>query len=231
MSEDNDSKRNIVLAIPNRSSSSQMNAQLANFIHKVGEDEMPETGNYNLKVNFSYLQPVDANRNKMVKNFLEDEENEWLLMIDDDVVPPGDILEMIDLGEKVVSATVTIKKDGVPHPVIVKQRDDGKYRRITMQEYSEEITDKGLVEVDGVGTGCLLIHRSVLEEMSPPWFKFLYNEDGTLKLGEDFYFGQRLRELGQPMYVSSDFVCSHYRKTDLTEFAQIVAEAENVSPE
>jgi len=231
MSEDNDSKRNIVLAIPNRSSSSQMNAQLANFIHKVGEDEMPETGNYNLKVNFSYLQPVDANRNKMVKNFLEDEENEWLLMIDDDVVPPGDILEMIDLGEKVVSATVTIKKDGVPHPVIVKQRDDGKYRRITMQEYSEEITDKGLVEVDGVGAGCLLIHRSVLEEMSPPWFKFLYNEDGTLKLGEDFYFGQRLRELGQPMYVSSDFVCSHYRKTDLTEFAQIVAEAENVSPE
>jgi GT2 family glycosyltransferase len=228
---DDEQSKNIVLAIPNRSSSSQINAELANFIHKVGEEQMPESGDYELKVNFSYLQPVDANRNKMVKNFLENEDNEWMLMVDNDVVPPGDILQMVDCGEKVVSATVTVKKQGVPHPVIVKQRDDGKFRRITMEEYHDEISDEGLVEVDGVGTGCLLIHRSVFEEMSPPWFKFVYNEDGTLKLGEDFYFGQRLRQMNQPMYVSSEFVCSHYRKTDLTEFAQIVADAENVSPE
>lgn len=222
---DDDSKKNIVLAIPNRDASSQMTAQLANFIHKVGEDEMPETGDYNLKVSFSYLQPVDANRNKMVKSFLEDEDNEWLLMVDNDVVPPMNILEMVDYGKKVVSGTVTIKKKGVPQPVIVKQRDDGKYRQIGLSEYYDEVGEDGLVEVDGVGTGCLLIHRSVLEEMSPPWFKFVYNEDGTLKLGEDFYFGEMLRQNDVPMYVSSDHVCSHYRKTDLTEFAQIVGRA------
>lgn len=229
MKEDN--KKNIVLAIPNRSSASQINAELAHFIHQVGEDEMPESGEYDLKVTFSYLQPVDANRNKMVKEFLENEDNEWLLMVDNDVVPPGDILKMVDYGEKVVSATVTIKKDGVPHPVIVKQRDDGKFRRMSMDEYRDEVADNGLVEVDGLGTGCLLIHRSVLEEMSPPWFKFIYNEDGTLKLGEDFYFSERAKDLDEPLYVTSEFVCSHYRKTDLTEFAQIVAEAENAAVE
>jgi len=226
-----DDKKNIVLAIPNRSSSSQINAELAHFIHGVGEEHMPESGDYELKVSFSYLQPVDANRNKMVKDFLQNENNEWMLMVDNDVVPPGDILKMVDTGEKVVSATVTVKKEGVPHPVIVKQREDGKFRRMGMEEYREEISDEGLVEVDGVGTGCLLVHRSVFEEMSPPWFKFVYNEDGTLKLGEDFYFGQRLRQMDIPMYVNSNYVCSHYRKTDLTEFAQIVADAENVSPE
>jgi GT2 family glycosyltransferase len=222
---------NIVLAIPNRSASSQINAQLANFIHKVDEENMPDSGDYDLKVSFNYLQPVDANRNKMVKDFLENEDNEWMLMVDNDVVPPGDILKMVDHGKKVVSGVVTIKKDGVPHPVITRKTDEGKFRRISLQEYQDEVDEEGLIEVDGAGTGCLLVHRSIFEEMSPPWFKFMYNEDGTLKLGEDFYFSQRLEEMGQPTYVSSEFVCSHYRKTDLTEFAQIVAEAENVNPE
>jgi len=108
----------------------------------------------------------------------------------------------------------------------------GQYRRVGLEEYWDELDDdSGLIEVDGVGTGCLLVHRSVLEEMQPPWFKFVYNEDGTLKLGEDFYFGEQLRQMGQEMFVSTDHVCSHYRKTDLTEFAEIVAEAENVDPE
>lgn len=220
--------KNIVLAIPNRSASSQINAQLAHRIEQLGnEGTMPESDDYSVSIDFTYGQPVDSNRNKMVKSFLEDEDNEWLFMVDNDVVPPKDFLKMVDTGKKVVSGTVTIKKDGVPHPVIVKQKENGEFRRMGLDEYQEEIQDNGLVEVDSVGTGCLMIHRSVLEEMKPPWFKFLYNEDGTLKLGEDFYFGQKLQELGHDTFVHSDVLCSHYRKTDLTEFARIVAEAEN----
>jgi GT2 family glycosyltransferase len=229
MSEDD--TKNIVFAIPNRSSSSQINAELANVIHSLGSDHMPESGDYNVKVSFNYLQPVDANRNQMVKDFLGDEDNEWLIMCDNDVVPPRDILQMVDYGEKVVSATVTIKKERVPQPVIVKQRDDGQYRQMGMDEYYEEIDDEGLVEVDGVGTGCILIHRSVVEDIEPPWFRFIYNDDGTLELGEDFYFGEKLRQNDYSMYVSSEHVCSHFRKTDLTDFAQVVAEVDKSKDE
>lgn len=220
---------NIVIGIPNRSASSQISAGLAHFIDQVGsEGTMPESGDFTVSVSFSYLQPVDANRNKMVKDFLKDEDNEWLLMVDNDVVPPLNVLQMVDYGEDVVSGTVTIKKDGVPHPVIVKQREDGKYRRMALSEFHDEIDEEtGLIPVDGVGTGCLLIHRSVLEEeLAPPWFRFVYNEDGTLKLGEDFFFGEKLRQSGVDMFVSSEHLCSHYRKVDLTEYGQIVAEAE-----
>jgi len=123
---------------------------------------------------------------------------------------------------------VTIKKDGVPHPVIVKQREDGQYRRMALSEFHDEIDEEtGLIPVDGVGTGCLLINRRVLEEeVAPPWFRFVYNEDGTLKLGEDFFFGEKLRQSGVDMFVSSEHLCSHYRKVDLTEYGQVVAEAE-----
>jgi len=226
-----DDTKNIVFAIPNRSSTSQINAELANVIHSLGRDHMPESGDYNVKVSFNYLQPVDANRNQMVKDFLGDEDNEWLIMCDNDVVPPRDILQMVDYGEKVVSATVTIKKERVPQPVIVKQRDDGQYRQMGMDEYYDEIDDEGLVEVDGVGTGCILIHRSVVEDIEPPWFRFIYNDDGTLELGEDFYFGEKLRQNDYSMYVSSEHVCSHFRKTDLTDFAQVVAEVDKSKDE
>jgi len=185
--------------------------------------EVPEEGDYEVKVRHSYMQPIDANRNKMVKQFLSDEDNDWLLMIDDDVVPPKDIIKMVEHGKPVVSATVTIKKGAVPQPVILKEQGD-QYRQISMGEYVDGEAD-GLIEVDGVGTGCLLIRRDVLENMQPPWFKFLYNEeDGTLQLGEDFYFSRRLSEQGVPLHVSTDHVCSHFKKTDLTEVANVVAE-------
>jgi len=222
-----DDTKNIVFAIPNRTSSSQINAELANRIHSIGKNHMPESGDYDVKVNFNYLQPVDANRNQIVNDFLRDEDNEWLLMNDNDVVPPPDILQMVDYDKKIVSATVTIQKEDVPQPVILKQRDDDQYRGMSMEEYHEEIQDNGLVEVDGLGTGCLLIHRSVLEEMSPPWFSFIYADDGTLELGEDLYFAEKARQTGHKMFVSSEHTCAHFRKTDLTRYAEVVANAGN----
>jgi len=210
----------IEVCIPNRDSTSQMNASLSKTIQSL---EMPEDGDYNVKVRHSYMQPVDANRNKMVKSFLQDEENDWLLMIDNDVVPPKDILKMVECGKPVVSATVTIKKGSVPQPVILKEEGD-QYRQVNIGEFVDEEQD-GLIQVDGVGTGCLLVRRDVLEGMQPPWFKFLYNEeDGSLKLGEDFYFSRRLKQNGVPIHVSTEFVCSHFKKIDLTEVANVVAE-------
>lgn len=162
----------------------------------------------------------------MVKNFLSDEDNDWLLMIDNDVVPPKDILTMIEHGKPVVSATVTIKKGSVPQPVILKEEGD-QYRQVNVAEFLDEESD-GLIEVDGVGTGALLVRRDVLEEMKPPWFKFLYNEeDGSLRLGEDFYFSRRLKQNGVPLFVSTEHVCSHFKKVDLTEVANVVAEYQN----
>lgn len=226
MSEDD--KHRIEIAIPNRSSSSQINASLAKTLQSL---DSPDTEkNYEVSVSFSYLQPVDANRNEMVKNFLNNPDNEWLLMIDNDIVPPVDILSMVEHGEKVVSGVCTIKKDKVPQPVIVKEDESRtNYRQVNLSEYQDEVREDGLLEVEGIGTGCLLIHRSVLEEMKPPWFRFEYNEYGGLALGEDFYFSRRLRENDVPMYVDTNMVCSHYKKTDLTEFATVVADLQDAA--
>ena len=68
----------------------------------------------------------------------------------------------------------------------------------------------GLIEVmAGPGSG-LLIHRSVLDRLEPPWFVMgKYSPELT---SEDFYFYQRLRELTQPrvpIYVDLDTRLGH----------------------
>lgn len=217
-----DDKKSIEISIPNRSASASMNASLAKTLNSL--DRPDELSDYEVSVNFHHLQPVDANRNEMVKSFLEKPEAEWLLMVDDDIVPPTNILEMVTHDKPVVSAVCTIKKGRVPSPTVMKE-DGDSYRQVGISEVLEERDeDTGLLEVDGVGTGCLLIHRSVLEDMKPPWFKFQYNEYGGLQLGEDFYFSRRCKQDDIEMYVDTDKVCSHFKKVDLTEYANNVAE-------
>lgn len=217
-----DTSKSIEICIPNRRASSAMNASLAKTLQSL---EIPDSlTDYKVSVNFHHLQPVDANRNEMVKSFLEKEDAEWLLMIDNDIVPPVDILKMVEHDEPVVSAVCTIKKGDVPQPVIVRDNGDN-YRQVNIQEAVDEIDDEtGLLQVDGVGTGALLIRRDVLEDMKPPWFKFQYNEYGGLQLGEDFYFSRRCQENNVPMYVDTTMITQHFKKTDLTEYAQNVAE-------
>src|SRR6056297_2263488 len=215
-------KKSIEIAIPNRESEAEMCADLSRVLQSLESPDTEES--YQVNVNFSYLQPVDANRNKMVKEFLDKPEAEWLLMIDSDVAPPTDILSMIEYGEPVISAVVTIKKEGVPRPLLLKKRKT-QYGVMTLDELEEKINDSGIVSVDGVGTGCLLMHRDVLEKMEPPWFQFVYNEYGGLQLGEDFYFSRKLEEQDVTPKVSTNHVCSHYRKVDLTEFLKIVTDA------
>lgn len=217
-----DTKKSIQISIPNRSASSEMSASLAKTLQSL---EVPESlQDYKVSVNFHHLQPVDANRNEMVKSFLEKEHAEWLLMIDSDIVPPVDILKMVEHDKPIVSAVCTIKKGDVPQPVIVKEAGNN-YRQVNIQEAVDEIDDEtGLLEVEGVGTGAILIRRDVLEDMKPPWFKFEYNEYGGLKLGEDFYFSRRCKQNDVDMFVDTTMITQHFKKTDLTEYAQNVAE-------
>jgi len=215
--------KSIEIAIPSRSATADINASLVKTLQSL---ERPDSlSEYEVNVNFHHLQPVDANRNEMVKSFLEKPDAEILIMIDSDIVPPVDILKMVEHDEPVVSAVCTIKKGKVPSPTVMKEEGDS-YRQVEISEVLEERDeDSGLLEVDGVGTGCLLIRRDVLENMQPPAFKFIQNEYGGLKLGEDFYFSRKCKENDINMYVDTTQICSHFKTVDLTEYANVVAEA------
>jgi hypothetical protein len=82
-----------------------------------------------------------------------------------------------------------------------------------------------LFQIDACGTGCVLIHRSVLEKMreyadpnqGTDWCWFW---DGPINgnwISEDLLFSRRIRQLGFPIYVHTGAVLPHQKSYWLSE--------------
>jgi hypothetical protein len=102
---------------------------------------------------------TDANRNEVSKGFIG-EDADWIFWIDDDTVPPIDaILHLVKLGRPFVAGLYFLPRKPF-NPIAYKRHtDSGLY-------YPIYNYPKGaLMEVDSVGMGCTLIHRSVYEQI------------------------------------------------------------------
>ena len=60
-----------------------------------------------------------------------------------------------------------------------------------------------LVEVEGIGMGCILIKTSIFEEMSKPWFEFQWTPSSNDFLGEDMYLCQKIAAAGYSIKVDT----------------------------
>ena len=105
-----------------------------------------------------------------------------------------------------------------PVPAIFQDSPDGF---LPLYKY-----DKNAVfEIDAAGTGCLMVHRSVLEAMreaadpnqGKDWCWFW---DGPVKgewIGEDLLFCRRIKSLGFPIYVNTAAILPHSKSYWLKE--------------
>jgi hypothetical protein len=157
--------------------------------------------------------PFDHARNAGCQALLSSR-REWLFFLDSDVCPPPDAVHRLLAHNKPVISGVYHRRSP-PHGVPVMMRN---YQWVTELPAANE---PQLIEVDFVGAGCLLIHRSVLEALAQrphppgkPWFHWRVDLDTSVPLGEavseDFSFCQRVRrELGIPILVDCSVRCLH----------------------
>lgn len=60
-----------------------------------------------------------------------------------------------------------------------------------------------LVEVQGIGMGCMLMKTSVFDQLEKPYFEFRYKEDTQDWYGEDFVLLHKLRNNNHKIYVDT----------------------------
>lgn len=98
-------------------------------------------------------------QNIVVKTFIE-KDFEWLLLIEDDVMLPEDAFLKFNKYMREETAPVVsglyFTKTNPPEPLVFRGRGTSYYSNWKMGD---------LVWVDGVPTGCLLIHRGILKAM------------------------------------------------------------------
>jgi len=90
----------------------------------------------------------------------------------------------------------------------MNKQSDGQYKTIPSDNR------KGLVEVDGLGAGCMMIKREILESMEAP-FKDKIRENGTRSIGHDYFFCERAKKRGYKIYADWNVLCDHVKKVPL----------------
>jgi hypothetical protein len=172
---------------------------------------------------------LSKQRNRVVKQFLDGTKSDWLLLIDSDeqlsLEAFDKLLETAHDKERPVVAGLVFAGFGIegapypkPVPAIFQDAPEGF---LPLYKYDKD----SVFEIDAAGTGCLLIHRSVLEKMretadknqGPDWCWFWDGPVDGNWIGEDLLFCRRIRALGFPIYVNTGAILPHQKSYWLDE--------------
>ncbi|MFH1209366.1 MAG: glycosyltransferase [archaeon] len=142
-------------------------------------------------------------RNILRKKVL-DEGYDYLLSLEQDIVPPKDVIErLLEHKKDIISGLYFYlgddKKTLLP---VVWVHYEGKYAR---RLYLNEVTGNRIIEAITCGLGCVLIHRKVLEEIE---FRYVKEKPSW----DDLWFSEDARTKGFKVYVDTSIKCKHYNK-------------------
>ena len=171
---------------------------------------------------------VDRNRDKIVKAFLRSPRKpDWLLFLDSDMTFPEDIVYRLLVHRKPIVGGLYFHR-GQQAPLVFnssgKTKDEwGRmserhvYLRDEVWDFlnNANIPDKDMAvaisgvpdplqECDAIGTGGMMIHRSVIEAMPGPWFEYAKHAES-----EDLSFCRRAKALGFSVHADLSTICGH----------------------
>lgn len=153
--------------------------------------------------------PFDHARNTGCQKLLE-LGWEWVFFLDDDTIPPPDAIIKLMSHKLPIVSGVYYRRSNPICPVMLKETQKGRM-------WITEFNVPDMLEVDFVGSGCLLIHRDVLTSLPPlspkcHWFEWRVDRKDLPekdRMSEDFTFCQHARNHGYKIYVDTTVQCRH----------------------
>lgn len=147
-------------------------------------------------------RPLDSNRNRIARD--RPEVADFVLMLDSDVIPPANVLDLANYNLDVVGCPSPIWRP--PHVVInIKPLDGSKIVQVGGDE---------IVEVKVVGGGAYLIASRVLDALRVP-FAYEFDADGVQASSEDHVFCRRARAAGFRVWAAMGYLLGHVKEVNL----------------
>jgi GT2 family glycosyltransferase len=145
---------------------------------------------------------IDASRNLIVEHALEIG-YDYIMWVDSDMILPKNTLTTLMSHDKdIVSGVYAYKILGGENAVAKRFKKDAvdTYEDIPLKEIRES---EQLMEIDGVGFGCVLTKVDMFRNIKKPWFKY------APKMGEDIYFCRKAQAKGYKVYLDTSILCGH----------------------
>ena len=161
---------------------------------------MKKKGKVEMLIPRSYS--VDVARNIIAK-YAQEHKFDYIMWVDSDIIIPKDTLvKLLSHEKEIVSGVYSYKRlnggEVVAKRFIDKKKED--YQDIKISEIKEA---SGLMQIDGMGFGCVLTKVSVFDKIPFPWF--IYTQD----MGEDIFFCRKAMNEGYKLWLDTDVICGH----------------------
>jgi len=157
---------------------------------------------------------IVSSRNILREKVLK-ENYDYFFSLEQDVIPEKDILmKLLSHKKKIVSAyygkqqelavqdkeTNEIKKVKIELPIVWLKEERGVRRA-----FPQEVLNRGLIKVEALGIGCMLIAREVFE-------KIRFRHEPEKKAYDDMFFCLDAKKLGYGCFLDSDIEVKHLHK-------------------
>lgn len=171
---------------------------------------------FETRLSFPVHRPFENALHHAVVEFLAGDA-EWFLNIDSDQWPTLNPLELTALDYDVIGISTPVYHCESSKPGERCYYLNG-YREVP-HGYQEFRPQEGIQEVDSVGTGCILIHRRVLEDpvMRLAPFSRTTDEFGRVEYGNDMNFCRRAKGRGFRIWCDFRSPCEHMVEIPLLE--------------
>ena len=168
------------------------------------------------KLFFEFVRGYDCAtaRNNIVFK-AQDMDVDYVLMVDNDVVLPGDVLRnMLELQVDVCLGYYAHRgpKNEFTGTTSVCKLGEFNYTWQYTNKELKELREKGLhkLQIHGGGMGCALIKMDVFRRIPYPWYDWVnYHDVNHGMLSEDLYFCEGCRKADIPIYTDTRAGCGH----------------------
>lgn len=153
-----------------------------------------------------------CNAQNFIRHRVLNEGFDYWLSLESDLLPPKDIIwKLLNTHKDIIGSVYFLGEwddPNRPHPACLFTLDkkDGMYtgtRMLTPKE-AHSLIGTGVIQIHGVGLGCTLIKRNILEKVHFWTDKRFDNKHS------DVYLFMDLHNLRIPVYVNTDVVVPHY---------------------
>jgi len=141
-------------------------------------------------------------RNGIVQIFLESKCSHLLQIDTDMVIHKNALVGMFNRNVDIVGA-LYFKRYPPFTPCAVRFKGK-KEEPLTIKE----LESNDMIEVQRVGTGCILIKREVFENTKYPWFH-IKTKNRKMTMSDDYFFCDKARKSGYKIYVDMAVPCQH----------------------
>lgn len=176
------------------------------------------------ELHFDFVRGYDCAtaRNRIAQKTL-DGGYDYVLMVDNDVVLPADVLKSLTddirdvcLGyyahrdtDNIYRGRVSVCKLYQPNGIrYFNYPLESEYSAEELQDLREGGTYK--IQIHGGGMGCAFIKADIFRRLKYPWYDWVnYKDDNRGMLSEDLYFCELCRQDGIPVFTDSRAECGH----------------------